>query len=303
MSLSLQNRVAGSSILGGALGDAWGGASEGRGDTSERTSSKALELSDDTQLTIATCEAILAQGEVDPESIAATFMSWYRDRRLSGLGSSTLKAMRDLANGVHWALAGARGEYAAGNGAAMRVAPLAFLLDPGLETDRTLIRDVCRITHHSDEAYIGALAVLAAIRSVVAGELSGDSRWLRLIAGRLPDSSVRDRIVEIAGLRLKPREAATRFGASGYVVDTVPLALLCAQRVTTASLPEALRATVALGGDADTVASICGQIAGTVVGGDGVPRESLLRVEGIDEVIRIAEDFAALVVDQRVVRE
>src|SRR5262245_24138963 len=66
-----------------------------------------------------------------------------------GLGSSTLKALRDLSAGAHWALAGARGEYAAGAGAAMRIAPLAFLLDPASADDRVLIRDVARITHHS----------------------------------------------------------------------------------------------------------------------------------------------------------
>ena len=72
------------------------------------------------------------------------------------MGSSTLKAMRDLAIGMHLASAGARGEYAAGNGAAMRIAPLASLLNPMDSQDRTLIRDVRRITHHSDEGYVGA---------------------------------------------------------------------------------------------------------------------------------------------------
>ena len=59
---------------------------------------------------------------------------------MRSLGSSTLKALRDLAAGAHWELAGARGEYAAGTGAAMRIAPLAFLLEPGSAADRVIVR-------------------------------------------------------------------------------------------------------------------------------------------------------------------
>jgi ADP-ribosylglycohydrolase len=41
----------------------------------------------------------------------------------------------------------------AGNGGAMRIAPLAFVLD-SLDK-RVLIRDAVRITHANDEAYLG----------------------------------------------------------------------------------------------------------------------------------------------------
>jgi ADP-ribosyl-[dinitrogen reductase] hydrolase len=153
--MSLHDRILGC-LLGGAIGDAVGGVPE-RGE---------ISLSDDTQLTLATCEA-LQVGEVSPEAIAAAFTRWFRAGAITGVGSSTLKALRDLAAGAHWALSGARGEMAAGNGAAMRIAPLAFLLDPSDPGQRMVLRDVCRITHHSDEAYLGALAVVAAIRSEV----------------------------------------------------------------------------------------------------------------------------------------
>jgi ADP-ribosylglycohydrolase len=69
-------------------------------------------------MTLATCEAIANSGRVDPALIADAFRSWFDERRFSGLGSSTLKALRDLQAGAHWALAGARGEMAAGNGGA-----------------------------------------------------------------------------------------------------------------------------------------------------------------------------------------
>src|SRR5438552_12980525 len=88
------------------------------------------------------------------------------------MGSSTLKALHDLDAGLHWALAGAKGEMSAGNGAAMRIAPLAFHLDPTVARDRQVIRDVCRITHHNEEAYVGALAIVVAVRSLALGQSS-----------------------------------------------------------------------------------------------------------------------------------
>jgi len=51
----------------------------------------------------------------------------------------------------------------------MRIAPLAFVLDPLKARDRTIIRDVCRITHHNEESYVGTLAVVLAIHFVHAG--------------------------------------------------------------------------------------------------------------------------------------
>jgi len=200
--------------------------------------------------------------------------------------------MRDLSAGVHWALAGSRGEYAAGCGAAMRIAPLAFVLDPTQEDHRTLIRDVCRITHHNDEAYIGALAILFAIRSVLIGTWSLKHTFLSIAAGALPDSAVRDRIEELIQLQLPPSEVALRFGASGYVVNVVPLALLCAQYITEEPLTAVLARSIRVGGDTDTVASLTGQIAGTVIGAAGIPEEFLAGIEEREEISRIAGEFA-----------
>jgi ADP-ribosyl-[dinitrogen reductase] hydrolase len=171
-------------ILAGAIGDAMGGPFEGQSGPIKFRESAHWSISDDSQLTLAACESIIKAGEVSPEHIAAQFLLWHRARRLTGLGSSTLKALRDLDAGAHWALAGARGEMSAGNGAAMRIAPLAFHLDPANAAHRQTIRDVCRITHHHEEAYVGALAIVAAIRS-----LAFESTFRRKEAGPEDESS------------------------------------------------------------------------------------------------------------------
>lgn len=257
-----------------------------------------LVLSDDTQFTLATCESIIECGGVQPEHLAMHFLRWFQAKRVNGIGSSTLKAMRDLAGGTHWALAGARGEFAAGNGAAMRIAPLAFLLDPTDTQNRTAIRDVCRITHANDEAYIGALAVMLSIRAVLLGAWSPHHTFLSLTRDELPDSAVRDRIQELARLNLPVSQVAQRFGTSGHVVDTVPLALYCAQSIASEPITDVLAQTVSLGGDTDTITAIVGQIAGTVVGSKGVPHDLVMAIDGSDELIAIAGEFAEFIASQ-----
>lgn len=265
-------------LMGGAIGDAVGGIDE-RG---------VLSLSDDTQLTLATCESYVTLGRFDPAHLASTFLAWFRARRITGIGSSTLKAFRDLEAGAHWAMSGARGEMAAGNGAAMRIAPLAFAVDG--RSQRELIRDVARITHHNDEAYCGALAVLLAIqapRGLSAAELLGT------VAEQLPDSRTRDRLGEVAAAATgSVREIAARFGTTGYVVDTVPLALFAASAMIEGGFQESISALVAAGGDTDTIASIAGQVAGAHLGSNALPLDLLASLADATLVEGIADAFA-----------
>ena len=282
-------------LLGGALGDAWGGLWEGRPGPIDFQIPDRSCVSDDTQFTLATCESIIEYGDIQVEYLASCFAETFRAGRFTGMGASTLKSMRDLAAGVHWALSGSRGEFAAGNGAAMRVAPLAFLLNPGNTADRSVLRDICRIAHHHDEAYIGALAVVLAIRSVLDGTWSVENNFPRGVAESLPDSAVRDRITQLASSTLSPAEIAVQFGASGWVVDTVPLALYCAQYIAREPLAQVIIRAIEAGGDTDTIASITGQIAGAVAESACDYANYFATIEGGDEIIRSAERFAEFV--------
>ncbi len=282
-------------ILGGAIGDAIGGQFEQQPGSIQSRKSTDWSISDDTQLTLATCESIIRAGEVSPEQIAAGFVLWFRARRITGIGASTLKALRDLDAGAHWALAGARGEMSAGNGVAMRIAPLAFLLDPANTKQRHIIRDVCRLTHHNEEAYVGALAIVLAIRTLAFGQSSSPDVLLNDISSVLPDSRVRDRIIELSCLPndLTVAEVASQFGSSGYVVDSVPLALYAAGSIIRLSFTDVLHSTIEAGGDTDTIASMTGQIVGSWIGASQIPRELIELLPEARNIERTATEFAA----------
>ncbi len=282
-------------LLGGAIGDAFGGVYENQSPPVDFTKDYDWRLSDDTQLTLATCEAIIeANGQIEPAKIAARFAVWHRAGRVTGMGASTLKALTELSAGGHWALVGRKGERAAGNGAAMRSAPLAFFLNPQNPRDKQLIRDVSRITHHHDEAYAGALAIVTAIRAAFDGAWTGEPNLLGMVIDVLPDTSVRDRLMECARLDWPLAEVARRFGNSGYVVESVPLAIYGAQQVASLGFATLLRELAATGGDTDTIAAMAGQIAGTLLGQHGLPNEFLTRLPEQEAIFLTARALAAL---------
>ena len=283
-------------ILAGAIGDAMGGPFEGQTGPLQFREHTDWSISDDSQLTLATCESIIDIGMVSPESIAARMVHWFRARRITSMGASTLKALRDLDSGAHWALAGTKGEMSAGHGAAMRIAPLAFLLDPAISQDRQTIRDVCRITHHNEEAYVGALAIVTAIR-LLAFKQSSPGGLHRDVIGYLPDSRIRDRLTELTRLpdNLTVAEVAIKFGSSGYVVNSVPLALYAASSIADRTLVAVLRDAIEAGGDTDTIASMTGQIAGAWIGGSQIPRDMIELLPSSQDIVRIADEFAGTV--------
>jgi ADP-ribosyl-[dinitrogen reductase] hydrolase len=284
-------------IIAGAMGDAMGGPFEGQPGPLRFREHNNWAISDDSQLTLATCESIIEIGRVSPEHIAGHFVQWFRDKRITGMGASTLKALRDLDAGLHWALAGAKGEMSAGNGAAMRIAPLAFHLDPKNAQDRQLIRDVSRITHHHEEAYVGALVIVAAIRALAFDDSALPAQLFESVVQHLPDSRVRDRILDLSVIPNEQAVAdvAKQFGSSGYVVESVPLALYAARFIDRLPIDNVLRNAIQAGGDTDTIASMTGQIAGAWIGASHISREMIESLPDVSNIERICDQFAATV--------
>jgi len=276
--------------LGGAIGDAWGNSYELEsvvdysktyfwGEILKEHENREWHITDDTQLTLATCEA-LCTVPYSPENLSKLFLIYYKTKKLSGVGASTLKALKDLEVGIHWSFSGRTGEYSAGNGVAMRIAPFAFF--PSIS--REDIYNASKITHRNDEAYTGALSVFIAIRSVIKKEWNGENNLLEIIINQIPDTKVRDRLIEINNL---PESATindvSKFGNNGYVVNSVPLAIYSAAQILKIGMTKMFQELIKAGGDTDTNCSIAGQIAGTLLGIDNIPKALINKVRGMKE--------------------
>ena len=282
-------------IIGGAIGDAWGSSYENEVqiDTSKtyilgRTpeNKRTWAITDDTQLTLASCEALSDDKGFSPKLLSEYFIKYYKERKLTGIGASTLKAIIELEEGGHWSQVGRSGEYAAGNGAAMRIAPFAFIKTISRED----VRDVCKITHKNDEAYTGALAVFLSIKAIINKEWNGNNNLFDLLIPQLPDTRVRDRLIEINSMgENRPISDISKLGNNGYVVNSVPFAIFAASQILKLGITNMFQTIIDLGGDTDTNSSMAGQIAGTLIGLENIPDELLSQLKTLDEFKWIRE--------------
>lgn len=134
----------------------------------------------------------------------------------------------------------------ASNGAAMRVSPIAWVAK-SLDEALKLAEISARLTHDSDEAVRGAQSVVAASYMALHGESKTNIKTY--IEGRFGYNL--NRSIESIRKDYKFEHACDK---------CVPESIICWLQSDT--YEEAIRNVVSLGGDADTMAAICGSICG-----------------------------------------
>jgi len=220
---------------------------------------KAGQVTDDTEMSLALARAILAEKQWNLRLVADNFVTWMRSKPID-IGSTVRKGIRNyMKNGT---LEVPRNEWDAGNGAAMRMVPVALytLGDEELLTTYTLQQ--AHLTHNhalSDAAsnYIGRMTQQAI--------LGADRFELHAITRELVDQYPNFKFNKYKGL------------ASGYIVDT--LQTVFHYLFSTASFEECLTGIVNQGGDADTTGAIGGMIAGAHYGLEGLPQKWLNKLD------------------------
>jgi ADP-ribosylglycohydrolase len=126
---------------------------------------------DDTQMAIALAESLLEHGGIDEEALGRAFADAHDPRR--GYGSGTTEVLRLVRSGVHprdAARSALGGEGSLGNGAAMRIAPVAvrYAHDSGALAEAA--RASARVTHAHTLGVDAALAQAVAIAAALRGE-------------------------------------------------------------------------------------------------------------------------------------
>ncbi len=190
-------------------------------------------------------------------------------------GPGAVVMLRAIREGLPWPIAAAAafdGQGSAGNGAAMRAAPLGAWHADSLARAATQGARAAEVTHAHPEGIAGGVAVTVAAAGAAAGRLGGHRPdLLGVAAGHTGAGRVRDGLAaarRITGAAQAAEELGC--GARAMARDTVPFALWVAARHLD-DYPAAIAACVSAGGDVDTTCAIAGGVVAAYTGLPGIP--------------------------------
>ena len=216
---------------------------------------KPGQVTDDTTMALALGNSILAAGRVDAHAAATAFDAWMRAKPVD-IGSTVRRGLLAFRKTGDPRMPPS--EHDAGNGAAMRVLPVA-LATLGLPENE--IRAACRAQAHVTHNNPLSDAATETLALMVHDALLGASK-LDLLHHRA--HPLAQQHPEFAFRAVRQRE-----NPSGYIVETVQAVFQAL--FDTDSFEDCLIDVVNRGGDADTTGAIAGMLAGALYGPAGVP--------------------------------
>ncbi|MBT9395358.1 ADP-ribosylglycohydrolase family protein [Hymenobacter sp. NST-14] len=259
--------------------------------------------SDDASLTFC-----LAQALADGFTVGLTAeycRRWYYENlwtphgSVFDIGITTREALNRLQADPDLILAGGTDEYSNGNGALMRILPLAFYQAEAPLAERfQLIREVSAITHGHIRSAVACLLYLEVARHLRAGRPPAaayaamrEQAPAQLHKLKIPTHET-DHFERILSGRL-PDVAVTAIDSGGYVLHTLEAALWCLLRHETYA--ETVLAAVNLGDDTDTTGAVTGGLAGLYYGEAAIPPEWLAVLARRADIEELAARAAAAV--------
>lgn len=240
------------------------------------------QYSDDTQMSLMVAESLIENTGFNPDNLAERYVDWIVSGRARGYGRTTLMAVQNLVSGKHWSESGIAGSY--GNGTAMRAAPFGVYFRNDLRSLINICKIDSAITHVSEDAEAGSIAIGVATYYAVNNNLDD---LLNKIWEHLPDSAVKNSIYSLSSLinaPITPQQALRIIGTKANVKETVPAALYCFLKFN--KYHDAVLAAIKAGGDTDTTAAIVGALFGAKLGMKAIDR-SFYSVEDFDKLVAL----------------
>ena len=266
-----------------------------------------MSYTDDTALTFALAESLLHRGHLDLDHVAATFAATYMGEPHRGYGAATARLLTQVAAGTDWRTAAAAqfgGEGSFGNGAAMRVTPIALHAGGVVDVAARLGRRSATVTHTHREAVdaagVQAAAVALALGDGAANGGKGLIEELVRFAETPALGAALERITPLIPGR-SPADVAATTGTGVAAVEAVPAAIAAAC-LNPDSFTGTIHFAIRMGGDTDTVAAMAGAISGARLGEGAIPEAWLGQVEGAQEARELADRFAPVPTERQPAR-
>jgi ADP-ribosyl-[dinitrogen reductase] hydrolase len=234
---------------------------------------------DDTAMALALGDWLLNDPGLDPADLMSRFVRWYKGGEYSctgtcfDIGNTTREALEHFIR-TGEPLAGSADPRKAGNGALMRLSPVAVRY----WNDRDRLIEVARLQTATTHGAAECLEASANFAELLADVISGKPLAVALASP--------------AATRIKDGWRGTHrddIHGTGYVVDCLNAALWAVSRTT--SFHSAILLAANLGDDADTTAAVAGQLAGAVYGLSGIPREWLERLALRERIESLADQL------------
>ncbi len=309
-------------LVGGAVGDAMGAPFEGLwSDDIPNSDSLASsfheydgyptgQYTDDTQLTIATIESVVRNGEIVVADIACSIAELWRHHSVIGPGGAcTQAAERYLATGDHRNMGAPVGQ--AGNGTAMRTAAIGLWFGDDRRSLVSTVADISRLTHQDPRSIAGGVAIALAANllasdetieemdlcNTIADGIVAIDMELSLLMRALPlqvDAPDCKQFIASAG------QATAEFSApiiTPFVIPTVLASIYCILKHPR-SWVDAVTSAVQFGGDVDTLGAIVGALSGAIHGVVGIPPKLRSEVQDSDSIHVLANRYHSLIANR-----
>jgi ADP-ribosyl-[dinitrogen reductase] hydrolase len=246
---------------------------------------------DDTSMALCLADSILDKQGYDSYDVMERYAKW----RDEGYRSSTGKCF-DIGNQVSSAISQYKEQpvvtidekrvEAAGNGCIMRLAPVviaSLAAGNSLQATLSIAAASARETHYSVLAE-KATALFAALLYKAVNAQSKHN-----VLEFDPQTETVDPTV-LATLITAAEKSADELKPTGYVIDTLEVAVWAF--ITTDSFKEGALKAVNLGGDADTIGAVYGQLAGAYYGLSAIPSEWRGQLYEFEEIKQLADQLS-----------
>ncbi len=301
-------------LIGQALGDALGFPVEGyprqvcakyvdqylrsgRVEDVGRGGMSSGQYTDDTQLARELLISLVERKGFEPADYASRIALIFNENRIVGRGRATEEAARRLISGVCWENAGTPSP-SAGNGSAMRAAPVGMFFYGEEESVIRAAHDQGRITHQDSRCSAGAVVVAGAVALGLQLESIDSQQFLETLsdwAATYDDSAALLYQQLVEWISLPPDQAADLISHAGlgagskddwegitpFVTSSVMWSLYSFLR-TPEDYWETICTAIAVGGDVDTTAAMAGAMSGAYNGLAQIPQEMACRVNDRD---------------------
>ena len=315
-------------LLGGAVGDALGAPVEfmswaeiqrrhGKAGVTEIT--PPGHFTDDTQMTLFTCEGLIranvrgrSRGIAHaPSMVHRAYLRWLHTQgepleteALDGWlgGDRRLHRREAPGNTCLSALASGEGGTTSdpingskGCGGVMRAAP-AGLVTWSFEDTYKLGCDIAALTHGHPLGWQSAGALAAIIRALVEGAALREAVATAMRATSPEMRAVLDNAVDVASHGLPDASTIEKQLGGGWVgEEALAIAVACA--LAAPDFDQGVLAAVNHSGDTDSTGSICGNILGALHAEAAIPERWLDALEARDLVESVADDFVREMTD------